>query len=123
MVGDRHSLPGTPFRENRHLTPIGLDLLLRKLGFGIERRGANTLDRARSFAVDDAGRLGRNEEVHLGANAVLFPFDITVEQKAGEPAAADGNAKSGEYRPELLHVHGEAPSGLHSRKTSDARLA
>src|SRR5262249_55844960 len=123
MISDRHSLPDTPLRENRHLASVRLHLLARKPGFGIERRGANTLDRARSFAVDDAGGLGRNEEIHLGANAVLFPFDVTVEQKARDPAAAHGNAKPGEYRAEFLHIQGEAPSGFHSRKAGAGRLA
>ena len=84
---------GAPFREGRHLAPVSLDLVLRELRLGRERRRAHALDRARRLAIDDAGRLRGDEEIHLGADAILLALDVAVEQQAGEPAAADARCR------------------------------
>src|SRR5579883_2751793 len=79
-----------------------------------QRRGTYALNRARRLAVDDAGRLGRNEEVHLRADAVLLALDVAVEQKAGEPAATDADPIAREDRPKFRHAHGKAAASLHA---------
>src|SRR5438445_2063131 len=71
MIRDRHALPGAPFRKGSHLAPVRPDFLLRKLRFGRKRRRAYALDRSRGLAVDDAGGLRSDEEIHLGADAIL----------------------------------------------------
>jgi len=111
-----------PFSKRRHLATIGLNFVLRELRLGGKRRGAHTLDRARRFAVDDAWRLGGDEEIHLRADTVLLAFDVTNRATAREPAATDANPVARKDRPELPHVHGEAAARLHAREARDAGL-
>src|ERR1700735_157110 len=123
MIGDRHALIGAPFSKRRYLATIGLDFVLRQLRLGGKRRRAHTLDRARRLAVDDAWRLGGDEEIHLRVDAILLAFDVTIEQQSREPAAAHADPVARKDRPELLHVHREAAARLHAREASDARLS
>ena len=122
MIGDRHALAGAPFGESGHLMAVDFYLVIRELRLGRQRLGAVALDGAGGLAIDDARRLGRDEEIQLGADAILLSLDVSVEQQAGEPAAADRDAMASQDRPEFVHVHREAPARLHAGESGDARL-
>ena len=57
--------------QGGHPAAVGFHLVVGEPGSGRERRRARPLDRARALAIDDAGGLRRDEEIHLLADAVL----------------------------------------------------
>ena len=67
---------------------IGLHLVVGELRLGGERLRAVALDRAADLAIDDAGRVDRLEQLDHRRDAVLVGRHVLVDQRAGEPAAA-----------------------------------
>jgi hypothetical protein len=88
-----------------------------------KRGGLHTLNGARGFAIDDAGRLGSLEEGVLLGDPLLLHLDIAVEEKAREPAATDRDAVFRQDRAQLGHVHREAAAGFHAGEARDRGLA
>src|SRR6266702_5081145 len=122
MIGEGHSLIGAPFAKGRHFAAIDLDVILGEPRLAGKRGLADALDRARGFAIDDARRTGGDEEIHLGADAILFALDVAVKQEAREPATAHRDAVALESWTKLLHLHREAAAGLHAGEACCACL-
>ena len=122
VVGNRHALIRAPFAESGELAAVGLDLILVETRAHGQRRSAVALDGATRLAIDDAGRVGRLEQLHLRGDAVLLFIDVANQQATGEPAAADAHAVLPQDGLKHRRVHREAAAGLHAGEAGLAGL-
>ena len=84
---------------------------------------AVALDRAADFAIDDAGRIDRLEQLDHRRDAVLVGGKILVDQRAGEPAAAQRHVGGRRIGSITCGIVGKAAALLHAGEAGGARLA
>ena len=116
---------GAPFAELGHLAGIGLHLVAGQHRLGGERLGTVALDRAADFAIDDARRIDRLEQVDHRQDAVLVGSDrpSLTSVPENQPPQSVTSAALQDRQHQCIRIFREAAAFFHAGEAGRARLA